>query len=144
MKRTGLLLLVMALVALGAGQARGAYAIKEISNPYGAYDIRSWAVNDGGLAVGYMKNASNYEQPFVYDAGSDTLTELPRYSGAYKATAYAVNNASLPQVIGYMPTRVGNPLLMLAENSSNLSDSELAFMAPYLATAVGLAIPEES
>ena len=43
-----------------------------------------------------------------------------------------------------MPTRVGNPLLMLAENSSNLSDSELAFMAPYLATAVGLAIPEES
>jgi len=43
-----------------------------------------------------------------------------------------------------IPVRVGNPLLMLAENSSNLEDAELAFMAPYLAVAVGLAIPEES
>ena len=42
-----------------------------------------------------------------------------------------------------MPVTVGNPLLLLAENSSNLSDIELAFMAPYLAVAVGLALPEE-
>jgi type IV pilus assembly protein PilM len=42
-----------------------------------------------------------------------------------------------------MPVSVGNPLLLLAENASNLSDADLAFMAPYLAVAVGLAIPEE-
>jgi type IV pilus assembly protein PilM len=42
-----------------------------------------------------------------------------------------------------MPVSVGNPLLMLAENSSNLTDADLAFMAPYLSVAVGLALPEE-
>lgn len=38
---------------------------------------------------------------------------------------------------------VGNPLLKVAENASDLSDADLAFMAPYLAVAVGLALPEE-
>jgi type IV pilus assembly protein PilM len=42
-----------------------------------------------------------------------------------------------------IPVSVGNPLLLLAENASNLSDADLAFMAPYLAVAVGLAVPEE-
>jgi type IV pilus assembly protein PilM len=42
-----------------------------------------------------------------------------------------------------IPVSVGNPLLMLAENASNLPDADLAFMAPYLAVAVGLALPEE-
>ena len=42
-----------------------------------------------------------------------------------------------------MPVGIGNPLLPLAENASNLDDAELAFMAPYLAIAVGLALPEE-
>jgi type IV pilus assembly protein PilM len=42
-----------------------------------------------------------------------------------------------------MPVMVGNPLLMIAENSSNLADVDLAFMAPYLAVAVGLIMPEE-
>jgi type IV pilus assembly protein PilM len=42
-----------------------------------------------------------------------------------------------------MPVTIGNPLVLLAENASNLADVELAFMAPYLSIAVGLAIPEE-
>jgi type IV pilus assembly protein PilM len=42
-----------------------------------------------------------------------------------------------------MTVTIGNPLLMLAENASNMSDAELAFMAPYLSVAVGLALPEE-
>jgi type IV pilus assembly protein PilM len=42
-----------------------------------------------------------------------------------------------------MPVSIGNPLLALAENSSNMQDSELAYMAPYLSVAVGLALPEE-
>jgi type IV pilus assembly protein PilM len=42
-----------------------------------------------------------------------------------------------------MPVSVGNPLLLLSENGSNLSDVDLAFMAPYLSVAVGLALPEE-
>lgn len=42
-----------------------------------------------------------------------------------------------------MPVAVGNPLLMIAENASNLADVDLAFMAPYLAVVVGLVLPEE-
>jgi type IV pilus assembly protein PilM len=42
-----------------------------------------------------------------------------------------------------MSVSIGNPLLMLAENASNMGDAELAFMAPYLSVAVGLALPEE-
>jgi type IV pilus assembly protein PilM len=42
-----------------------------------------------------------------------------------------------------MPVTVGNPMTLIAENGSDRSDSELAFMAPYLAVAVGLALPEE-
>jgi Tfp pilus assembly PilM family ATPase len=42
-----------------------------------------------------------------------------------------------------IPVTVGNPLLLLSENASNLSDADLAFMAPYLSVAVGLALAEE-
>jgi type IV pilus assembly protein PilM len=42
-----------------------------------------------------------------------------------------------------VPVTIGNPLLMLAENASNMADAELAFMAPYLSVAVGLALPED-
>ena len=42
-----------------------------------------------------------------------------------------------------MPVTIGNPLLLLAENASNLPDADLAFMAPYLSVVVGLALPEE-
>jgi type IV pilus assembly protein PilM len=42
-----------------------------------------------------------------------------------------------------IPVTIGNPLLMVAENASQMADAELAFMAPYLSVAVGLAIPEE-
>jgi len=43
-----------------------------------------------------------------------------------------------------MPVSIGNPLLALAENSSNMLDAELAYMAPYLSVAVGLALPRRS
>jgi type IV pilus assembly protein PilM len=42
-----------------------------------------------------------------------------------------------------IPVTVGNPLLMLAENASNLGDADVAFMAPYLSVVVGLALSEE-
>jgi type IV pilus assembly protein PilM len=42
-----------------------------------------------------------------------------------------------------MPVSVGNPLLLLAENASSIPDADLAFMAPYLSVAVGLALMEE-
>jgi Tfp pilus assembly PilM family ATPase len=42
-----------------------------------------------------------------------------------------------------LPVTVGNPLLVLAENASNVADADLAFMAPYLAVVVGLALSEE-
>jgi Tfp pilus assembly PilM family ATPase len=42
-----------------------------------------------------------------------------------------------------MPVTIGNPLLLIAENASNLADADLAFRAPYLSVVVGLAVPEE-
>ncbi len=42
-----------------------------------------------------------------------------------------------------MPVRIGNPMVHLAENASDVPDETLAFMAPYLSIAVGLALPEE-
>jgi type IV pilus assembly protein PilM len=42
-----------------------------------------------------------------------------------------------------MPVTIGNPLVHVAENESRLSNADLARMAPYLAVAVGLALPEE-
>jgi type IV pilus assembly protein PilM len=42
-----------------------------------------------------------------------------------------------------MPVSIGNPLTLVAENASGKTDADLAIMAPYLAVAVGLALPEE-
>ncbi|OFW57123.1 MAG: hypothetical protein A2133_08770 [Actinobacteria bacterium RBG_16_64_13] len=42
-----------------------------------------------------------------------------------------------------MPVSIGNPMIHIAENASGVPDADLAFMAPYLAVAVGLALPEE-
>jgi Tfp pilus assembly PilM family ATPase len=42
-----------------------------------------------------------------------------------------------------MPVSIGNPMTLIAENDSGRPDTDLAFMAPYLAVAVGLALPEE-
>lgn len=42
-----------------------------------------------------------------------------------------------------IPVSIGNPLAHVAENASKTPDASLAFMAPYLSVAVGLALPEE-
>ncbi len=42
-----------------------------------------------------------------------------------------------------IPVTIGNPLSHVAENMSKMPDDSLAFMAPYLSVAVGLALPEE-
>jgi type IV pilus assembly protein PilM len=42
-----------------------------------------------------------------------------------------------------MPVTIGNPLVHISDNASNMSDADLAYMAPYLSVAVGLALPEE-
>ena len=106
MKKTMLALgMAVVLSGMGVSDVLGVYTIQEINNPYGAYDIRALDLNDAGMAVGYMKNSLGYPQPFVYENGA--VTELPKYGGAYKSEAYAINNAAQAQVTGYMPTRVG-------------------------------------
>ena len=42
-----------------------------------------------------------------------------------------------------MPVEIGNPMTLISENASTTADADLAFMSPYLAVAVGLALPEE-
>ncbi len=42
-----------------------------------------------------------------------------------------------------MPVTIGNPMVHIAENDSRMSDQDLALMAPYLAVAVGIGLPEE-
>jgi len=42
-----------------------------------------------------------------------------------------------------MPVTLGNPLTNIASNTTDVPDTVLAFMAPYLSVAMGLAMPEE-
>lgn len=42
-----------------------------------------------------------------------------------------------------LPVSIANPMVHIAENDSHVPDADLAFMAPYLSVAVGLAMPEE-
>lgn len=42
-----------------------------------------------------------------------------------------------------IPVRIGNPLIRISQNLSGVADESLAFLAPYLAVAVGLAVPED-
>ena len=51
-------------------------------------------------------------------------------------------DAHLSEVLS-IPVTIANPLTHIAENETKTTDADLAFMAPYLAVAVGLAIPEE-
>ena len=42
-----------------------------------------------------------------------------------------------------IPVSIGNPLTRISHNLSGVADESLAFLATYLAVAIGLAIPEE-
>jgi len=42
-----------------------------------------------------------------------------------------------------LPVSIANPMIHISENDSRTPDADLAFMAPYLSVAVGLAMPEE-
>ncbi len=119
-----------------------------------------------GLSGPVPADTSLYSPEVVTDTQNrlgDVATELSEeirrslhyYQGQEKAVALAElilsgKGALVRNLDSYLsealkiPVRVGNPLLMLAENASNLSDADLAFMAPYLSVAVGLALPEES
>ena len=44
-----------------------------------------------------------------------------------------------PQLPGQV--QLGNPLMHVAQNSSDMPDARLAYMAPYLSVAIGLALP---
>lgn len=50
--------------------------------------------------------------------------------------------AQLQGILG-LPVSIANPLGHFAENASSVPDTVLAFMSPYLSTAVGLVLPEE-
>lgn len=50
--------------------------------------------------------------------------------------------AHLQETLG-LPVSIADPLGHFSENVSGLPDSVLAFMSPYLSTAVGLVLPEE-
>ena len=103
--RTVLLIVVMVLMSLVVSEVSAAYVVNEITNSTGVgFDIRAFGVSDAGIVTGYQLNGAN-RRAFAYEAG--TVTELPMYSGAYKSEAYAINNASQAQIVGYVPTRVG-------------------------------------
>jgi len=118
-----------------------------------------------GLAGPLPPDAEFYPEPVIVDTqqrlaqvASELNEEIRRslqfYEGQEEGLAVSrliltgrgalVRNldAHLAETVG-LPVSIGNPLVMLAENASGLRDVDLAFMAPYLAVAVGLALPEE-
>ena len=51
-------------------------------------------------------------------------------------------DSHLSEALG-IPVKIGNPLVRISQNLSGVPDESLAFLASYLAVAIGLAVPEE-
>jgi type IV pilus assembly protein PilM len=111
--------------------------------------------SDAGL---YPENVISDTQQRMGEVASELSDEIRRSLHYYQGQEMALPvtelilsgrgalvrnlDANLTEALN-MPVTIGNPLLHIAENDSGKSDAELGFMAPYLAVAVGLALPEE-
>jgi len=79
---------------------------------------------------------------FDYYQGQERGTPITELLLSGKGALMRNLDAHLAETLG-IPVVLGNPLAHFADNASKLSDAELAFMSPYLAVVVGLALPED-
>ena len=79
---------------------------------------------------------------FDYYQGQEHATPVTELILSGRGALLRNLDAHLADALG-MPVVLGNPLNHVSENASAIPDASLAFMAPYLAVAVGLALPEE-
>jgi type IV pilus assembly protein PilM len=79
---------------------------------------------------------------FDYYQGQEHATPVTELILSGRGALLRNLDAHLADALG-MPVVLGNPLNHVSENASAIPDASLAFMAPYLAVVVGLALPEE-
>jgi type IV pilus assembly protein PilM len=79
---------------------------------------------------------------FDYYQGQEQATPVTELILSGRGALVRNLDAHLAEALG-MPVALGNPLTHILQNNSDVPDANLAYMAPYLAVAVGLALPEE-
>ena len=101
-------------------------------------------VADTQQALGQVASELSDEirRSFDYYQGQEHATPVTELILSGRGALLRNLDALLAEALD-MPVALGNPLNHISENASDIPDASLAFMAPYLAVAVGLALPEE-
>lgn len=77
---------------------------------------------------------------FDYYQGQERVTPVTELVLSGRGALVRNLDTHLAETLG-MPVTLGNPLTHILQNSSDVPDASLAYMAPYLSVAVGLALP---
>jgi type IV pilus assembly protein PilM len=93
-----------------------------------------------GEAAGEL--AEEIRRSFDYYQGQEHATPVTELVLSGRGALLRNLDSHLSETLS-LPVIIGNPLTCVAQNVSGVSDADLAAMAPCLAVAVGLAMPEE-
>jgi type IV pilus assembly protein PilM len=77
---------------------------------------------------------------FDYYQGQEHATPVKELVLSGRGALVRNLDGHLAEALG-MPVYLGNPLSHVSQNSSEVPDARLAYMAPYLSVAIGLALP---
>lgn len=77
---------------------------------------------------------------FDYYQGQENATPVTELILSGRGALVRNLDSHLSETLG-VPITIGNPLAQVAQNASDVPDASLAFMAPYLAVSIGLALP---
>ncbi len=77
-----------------------------------------------------------------YYQGQEAATPVQELVLSGKGALVRNLDAEMAEALG-LRVVIGDPMQRLSDNSSSLSDDTLAAIAPSLAVAIGLALPEE-
>jgi type IV pilus assembly protein PilM len=94
-----------------------------------------------GQAAGEL--AEEIRRSFDYYQGQEHASPVTDLILSGRGALLRNLDAYLADALG-LPVVIGNPLAHIARNTSGMPDGDLAAMAPCLAVAVGLALPEDA
>jgi len=98
------------------------------------------ADTQGRLGKVASELSDEIRRSFDYYQGQEHATPVTGLILSGRGALVRNLDAHLAEALG-MPVALGNPLAHISQNSSGVPDAGLAYMAPYLAVAVGLALP---
>lgn len=106
-----------------------------------AEDVVSETQRALGQAAGEL--AEEIRRSFDYYQGQEHATSVTDLVLSGRGALLRNLDAYLSDALG-LPVVIGNPLTHITRNASGVPDGDLAAMAPCLAVAVGLALPEDA